>query len=60
MCFLVTSVVLVFPFNYMSFPGKKGEVLDFAFRSTDTLCSFTLLINAYNDAEKEWQEKAYH
>lgn len=53
MCFLVTSVVLVFPFNYMSFPGKKGEVLDFAFRSTDTLCSFTLLINAYNDAEKE-------
>lgn len=54
MCFLVTSAVLVSPFNYTClFLGRKGKVMDFAFRSTDTLCSFTSLINAYNDAEKE-------
>lgn len=54
MCFLVISVVLVCPFNYTCFlPGRKDEVMDFAFHSTDTLCSFALLITAYNDAEKE-------
>jgi len=61
MRFLVTSVVLVCPLYYTCLlPGRNGYVMDFAFWNTDTLCSFTLFKNAYNDAEQEWQGRAYH
>lgn len=63
------SFLCIFEWNCLSWSvpstaclliGRKGEVMDFAFKSTDTLCSFIFLINAYNEAEKEWQGKAYH